>query len=83
MSKLRETKWANRPRIEKLSGFMYPHLASPNDQRDMLSVMEAQGKRADLQKRIDQGLGTYGIAKPNPPNYSKVPGLVAVRKPNR
>jgi hypothetical protein len=71
MSKLKDQKWVDKPRLEKLAGAVYPHLLPPDVQREMLAANEEQ--RAGLQKRID----AFGGAKPQPPkDYSRVPGLI-------
>ena len=88
--KLRTEKWSERPRIEKLANFMYPHLSDASAQRDMLSVMQAQGRGPDLQKRIEAGQKAYRIKPAEPSSgglkapmtddsLSRVPGLIKVR----
>jgi len=75
MSKLKQVKWQDRPRIEKLAAAMYFHLAPPEVQREMLAANPEQA--VALQSRMDQGDRLYGKVKPPAPpvDYSRVPGL--------
>jgi len=78
MTKMKQVKWQDRPRIEKLAAAMYFHLAPPEVQREMLAANPEQA--AALQSRMDQGDRLYGKASPPPVDYSKVPGLIPVKR---
>jgi hypothetical protein len=79
-TKMKPQTWADKPRIEKLAGAMFPHLLSPEDQRGMLAANPEQ--RAGMEKRIDQGSRDYGKAKPNVPGaLDRVAGLRRVEAP--
>lgn len=58
-------------RNSQLANALWPNLAPPEIQRDMLNIV-APEKRARF-------AGRMGVVKPMGPDYSKVPGLV--RKP--
>ena len=78
MTKLREQKWADRPRIEKLASAMYPNLIDEATRRDLLAANPEQ--RPGLQRRMDQGDRMYGKAQPSEPsNLDRVPGLKRVQ----
>jgi hypothetical protein len=80
MTKMKQVKWQDRPRIEKLAAAMYFHLAPPEVQREMLAANPEQ--KDALLSRMDQGDRLYGKVKPSPQStdYSRVPGLVPIRK---
>jgi hypothetical protein len=78
-SKMKPQTWADKPRIEKLAGAMYPSLLSPEDQRGMLAANPEQS--AGMQRRMDQNARMYGKAKAptTEGRYDRIPGLVRVQ----
>ena len=77
MTKMRQEKWHDRPRLERLAQVLYPHLADQATQKEMLDSAAVEQKQFGLARRIADGQQTYGaMAKPSPPrNYDNVPGL--------
>jgi hypothetical protein len=78
MTKMKQVKWQDRPRIEKLAAAMYFHLAPPEVQREMLAANPEQA--AALRSRMSDGDRVHGKPSSPPVDYSKVPGLIPVKK---
>lgn len=78
-TKMKPVGWGQRDRNSQIANAMYPHLADPTVQKQMLdrAASDPAGDRAGLARRIADGQRTYGaMAKPSPPrNYDNVPGL--------
>jgi hypothetical protein len=77
---LKKEDWHSRPRAERLANVLYPHLAPPETQREMVNLAAVENKRGGLERRIEQGQRAYGVQpKPKPSagavDYSRVPGL--------
>jgi hypothetical protein len=82
MTKMRQEKWHDRPRMERLANVLYAHLAPPEVQREMLETAEVEGKRASLEQRIARDKARVEGYKPKvasrvltPGKYDNVPGL--------
>jgi len=80
MNKLRDLSWKERGRASQLANALYPHLASPHVQKQLLDRAAQDGEQgsAGLERRIRSGQQQYGIepTKPRTDNLSRVPGLV-------
>ena len=72
MTKMKQVKWQDRPRIEKLAAAMYPDLVDEATRREMLAANPEMASRLGplLERRTDQ----------RATDYSKVPGLIPVKR---
>ena len=72
MTKIKQVKWQDRPRIEKLAAAMYPDLVDEATRREMLAANPEMASRLGplLERRTDQ----------RATDYSKVPGLIPVKR---
>ena len=55
MTKLKQERWHDRPRIQRLAMTLYPNLAPPEVQKEMISLAGLEGKHKQLEKRIKDG----------------------------
>ena len=82
-TKMKEEKWSDKSRTEKLASCLYPHLAARDVQKQLLERVAKDGglsSRAEVQRRIDVGNKQYGIKSAVTPGpYDRVPGLRRVQ----
>jgi hypothetical protein len=64
--------WANRPRISKIAGAMYPGLLDAQTRSEMLNANSEQS--AGLQRRMNEGDKLYN--KPTTTLYNVSPSMV-------
>jgi len=75
-------RWADKTRLEKMAGAMYPSHLDARTQGEMIAANPEQ--RAGFERRIAEGNKMYGKATVVAPSvYDRVPGLkrVEVAKP--
>jgi len=80
-TKMKSVGWFERDRQSRLANVMYPNLAPPEVQRQMLETAAVEGKQDQVAKRIEEGNKGYGKAKSSVPEgpYDRVPGLKRVQ----
>jgi hypothetical protein len=78
MTKLKDERWTDKSRAEKLATAMYPYLAPASVQREMIAGNQEQ--RSGFERRIAEGNRQYGKAPASvePSSYDRVPGLKRV-----
>jgi hypothetical protein len=52
--KMRERKWKDLTRDEKLANVMWPNLASAEIQKEMAEIAKGEGKKSPQQARLDE-----------------------------
>jgi hypothetical protein len=84
LTKLRDLSWKERDRNSQLANALYPHLADPTTQKQLLDRAAEDGGqgRAGLERRMKAGQRDYRMTteQPAPSALDRVPGLV--RKPS-
>lgn len=50
----RPVDWHSLPRASRLARVLYPHLSSPEDQRDMAQLSRNENKKSPMQARWEQ-----------------------------
>jgi len=65
--------WANRPRMSKIAGAIYPSLLDAQTRQGMLNANPEQS--VGLQRRMSEGDKLYGKPSEPPKNYDHVPTL--------
>jgi len=68
MAKLKELKWSERSKLEKMASVMYPAHASPSAQKQMREVIQkSDGNSAGFDRRMNAAQRMYGTQpKPQP-----------------
>jgi len=81
-TKMREFSWRERDRNSQIANIMYPNLADPTTQKQMLARASEDGRPQNAE-RLRQRMGV-DKPKPNPNpasvDYSKVPGLIPTNR---
>jgi len=81
-TKMREFSWRERDRNSQIANIMYPNLADPTTQKQMLARANEDGRPQNaerLRQRMDQDKPKLS---PNATSvdYSKVPGLIPTNR---
>jgi hypothetical protein len=63
--------WANRPRMSKIAGAMYPSHLDPKTREEMIRANMEQ--EAGLRRTMSEGDRMYGKPSEPPKNYDHVP----------